>query len=201
MEVLKEIHEQFKSKDDFRTWMQKSFNVGEKTLSTDAYSIVATAKTGEHPDMTEKLVSIYPFEHNKNEAIIVSDLKDTIAKGPQTDEIEEINCKEFGEGEVEWTYDIYEIYDDCPVCNGMGGKKWKTGKKVFDSDVLLKIGGSHFKINLIERLLFVADKLGSDEIKLIHQTDAKHFSGFLIKDVEIILMPCELYEKKFITII
>jgi len=202
---LQKIHKRFISEDAMRVWMRKSFNVGNKTASTNGWVLVVTPKIDDYEDYSHMVKGVYPVEYNTNKVINVDELKEKMKIIPQIDsfdiEEEEIECEACnGDGVVDFEFDYggrtYEHESDCPICDGEGviykEKKVFNGKKEYDPEYVIKIGVCRFLIRRIEDLLFVSDTLQAKEITLVSQIDPCSGNLFKIKDVEILVMPASI---------
>ena len=192
----------FKSNDDYRDWMAKPFNVGNKTVSTNGYILISTPLQEGFEDLSNKTKGVYPMDFNLDMKILVSELKQKLNDFPKVDcfdkEEKEKECDACdGSGEVSFvfSYDFedYETEEECPVCKGCGFinkiSKIPNGKKELDYNKFFGIGNSVFNVARIEELLEVAETLEADEITLVNQTQQNRTSLFKIKEVEVLLMP------------
>ena len=193
------IHSQFVSKDEMRGWMKESFNVADKTVSTNGWALIATPKIDEYEDKTEKVKTVYPMPKLFDQQITIEELKNKLNTVPLVDCYDEIEkecdaCN--GSGYVDFTFDYglkeYELGGDCPVCDGEGITQKKSdkpkGKKEYDYNKYGRIGNSVFNIHRIEELIFIAETI---EENIIHVLNQKEFNSslFQIGEVEIIMMP------------
>lgn len=190
----------FKSNDDYRDWMAKPFNVGNKTVSTNGYVLISTPLQEGFDDLSNKTKGVYPMDFNLDMKILVSELKQKLNDFPKVDcfDEEEKECDACdGSGEVSFvfSYDCedYETEEECPVCKGCGFinkiSKIPNGKKELDYNKFFGIGNSAFYVARIEELLEVAETLQSEHITLVNQTQPNKTSLFKIKEVEVLLMP------------
>ena len=190
----------FKSNDGRSDWMNKPFNVGSKTVSTNAYILISTPLQEGFDDLSNKTKGVYPMGYIMDKKISVSELKEKINAFPKVDcfDKQEKECDACsGNGDVDFEFShngkYYESNQDCPVCDGSGVfntvSKQPNGKKELDYNKFFGIGNSVFNVLRIEELLEVAETLKSDEITLVNQTQANKASLFKIKEVEVLLMP------------
>lgn len=192
----------FKANNDNynRDWMAKPFNVGNKTVSTNAYILVATPLQEGFEDLSNKTKGVYPMDFILDKKIPVSELKEKLNDFPKIDCFDEEEkqcdaCNGYGDVDFEFSYNgkDYESNQDCPICDGSGVfntvSKKPNGKKELNYNKFFGIGNSVFNVARIEELLEVAEMLKSDEIILINQTQSNRASLFKIKDVEVLLMP------------
>lgn len=192
--VYLQILNRFKAKDDMRMWMSESFNVGEKTVSTNGYILVATPLQEGFDDKSNKTTGVYPVDIIMDKKISTIELKEKLKDFPKVDCFDEEEekcdaCEGFGEVDFVFSHGSkdYEIEEECPVCEGSGIinslSKKPNGKKELDYNKFFGIAKSVFNLARVEELLEVAEILKSNEITLVNQT------LFKIKDVEVLLMP------------
>lgn len=190
----------FKSNDDRRDWMSKPFNVGNRTVSTNAYILISTPLQEGFEDLSNKTKGVYPIDFNLDTKILVSELKEKLKDFPKVDcfdkeEKECDACDGYGDVYFEFSHNgkDYESNQDCPVCDGIGVfntvSKKPNGKKELDYNKFFGIGNSVFNVARIEELLEVAETLQSEHITLVNQTQPNKSSLFKIKEVEVLLMP------------
>ena len=203
---LKLLHK-FCSNDILRSWTMKPFNVGNRTVATNGYCLLSTPLQDEFTDKSKNIKTVYPLEYNINKTILVVELKQKIKDFPLLDCYDEIKTKCDacnGDGEVEFEFyhscKTYQIEHDCPVCDGQGTiitqSKTPNGKKEFDYTKFFKIGNSIFNVARIEELIYVADTLNADMINIVNQTEPNKPSLFVIKDVEMLLMPTKCNDEQ-----
>jgi hypothetical protein len=141
------------------------------------------------------------MDYDMDFEILTTELRGKMNNFPTVDcfDEEETRCDACrGDGTVEYEFyhnhKCYEIEEDCPVCEGEGKiiKTMKTpnGKKEFDYTQQFKIGVCFFNPERIQELLFVAEKLGAEKIRLVNQSQPDHACLFVVNEVEVILMPC-----------
>lgn len=190
----------FKSNDWRRDWMAKPFNVGNRTVSTNAYILISTPLQEGFEDLSNKTKGVYPMDFNLDTKILVSELKQKLNDFPKVDCFDEEEkecdaCNGYGDVDFEFSHNgkDYESNQDCPVCDGSGVfntvSKTPNGKKELDYNKFFGIGNSVFNVARIEELLTVAETLEADEITLVNQTQPNKASLFKIKEVEVLLMP------------
>lgn len=190
----------FKSNDDRRDWMSKPFNVGNRTVSTNAYILISTPLQKGFKDLSSKTKGVYPISFNLERKILVSELKQKLNDFPKVECYDEEEkecdaCNGYGDVSFVFSHDCkdYESNQDCPVCDGSGVikkvSKIPNGKKELDYNKFFGIGNSVFNVARIEELLEVAETLKADEITLVNQTQPNKASLFKIKEVEVLLMP------------
>lgn len=190
----------FKSNDDRRDWMSKPFNVGNRTVSTNAYILISTPLQEGFEDLSNKTKGVYPMDFNLDTKILVSELRQKLNDFPKVDCFDEEEkecdaCNGYGNVDFEFYHNgkYYESNQDCPVCDGSGVfntvSKNPNGKKELDYNKFFGIGNSAFNVARIEELLEVAETLQSEHITLVNQTHPNKASLFKIKEVEVLLMP------------
>lgn len=198
--VFLSLLKKFASTDDMREWMSTPFNVGNRTLSTNGYSLISTPLQDGFEDKSERTKTAYPMEHKINKIILVDEIKQKLKDFPLVDCFDEIKttcdaCSGDVEVEFEFYHDskTYKIESECPVCEGEGmslkQSETPNGKKELDYNKFFKIGSCIFNVSRVEELLFVAETMQSDSITIVNQTDPHKTSLFTVKDVEILLMP------------
>ncbi|MBW4362499.1 hypothetical protein [Flavobacterium taihuense] len=137
-------------------------------------------------------------EENQNRTFNVSELEDNLKKGITIDVFEQTvqsndcdSCN--GTGEVEWYYEEYTQDFECPVCNGLGVIEIKNyfpnGIKEYQNVDVCEIGNSIFSLKLFSKIVEVAKMLDQKDIILEHQTTSDEFTGFLIGNVKMVIMP------------
>lgn len=201
-DVFLTLLNRFTNKNDFysRDWMAQPFNVGNKTVSTNAHILIATPLQEGFEDMSNKTKEVYPMPFILENKISVSELKQKLNDFPKVDCFDEEEkkcdaCTGFGDVDFEFYHNgkNYESNQDCPVCDGSGVlnivSKTPNGKKELDYNKFFGIGNSVFNVARIEELLEVAEALDADEITLVNQTQPNKPSLFKIKEVEVLLMP------------
>tara|TARA_R110000744_G_scaffold379905_1_gene499138 strand:- start:1133 stop:1813 length:681 start_codon:yes stop_codon:yes gene_type:complete len=209
--AYKEALEMLCSKEDPREFTHAPFLLEDKkqAFATDGFMIAivnANKVTGSKDFRIEEkldLTTIISPIRNKTIVIPLKDIKKDFAAAPQVElydtignDVECETCE--GGGEVLWEFEGHEKDDDCPVCSGQGlttiAGKVKNGKTSVDRTTLVKIGDSHFYTNLILKLIDIIEKLGGEEIKLVSQTQEHAGSLFEVKDMEIVIMPCQVHK-------
>lgn len=186
-------------KNDIRDWMTEPFNANGKSMATNGYCLVATPICGDFINREDKIKSVYPLEHNQNKRIKLQEIKDKLALFPTVDCFDETEqeCNAcYGSGTVDFEFEYsrktYEMEGECPVCEGEGTtlqtSKTPNGKKELDYKKLFQIGLCAFNVELINKLIFIAESIGVDEVVLVSQTLPHRPSVFLIGDVEFLAM-------------
>ncbi len=110
------------------------------------------------------------------------------------DEYDDSNVKECdvcnGDGEVEWEYDTYTSYHDCPKCDGAGeiGNPVKTGRKTLSESCHIKIHESRIKIKYAKMLADIQQEIGGNLV-LLNETNGTAPLLFSIGKAEILVMP------------
>lgn len=198
--VFLDLLNKFKANDDRRDWISKPFNVGNKTVSTNAYILIATPLQKGFEDLPDKTKGVYPMDFILDKKILVSELRQKLNDFPKVDCFDEEEkecdaCDGYGEVDYEFSHNgkNYEREEECPVCEGSGViekiSKTPNGKKELDYNKFFGIGNSVFNVARIKELLEVAETLNSDEIILVNQTQPNKASLFKVKEVEVLLMP------------
>lgn len=186
-------------KNDIRDWMTEPFNANGKSMATNGYYLVATPICGDFINREDKIKSVYPLEHNQNKRIKLQEIKDKLALFPTVDCFDETEqeCNAcYGSGTVDFEFEYsrktYEMEGECPVCEGEGTtlqtSKTPNGKKELDYNKLFQIGVCAFNVDLVNKLIFIAESIGVDEVVLVSQTLPHRPSVFLIDDVEFLAM-------------
>ena len=216
MNKYQEILNLFVSTDELRNWMMRPFIINSKVFATNGWALVAFDVTnlkvlgdvGYYKE--DKLNGVYPLEHNLDNKYSIDYLKECFKSVPLVEDFDEEEkedtCDECnGSGEVTFTYEDskykdHEIDGECPICDGFGNCKQTiekpNGKMVQDPNSKCTIGNSLFFANKIKHILEVAELLGVNEFKHIHQSTPTKQNLFKIGDVELLLMPT-MSEGKF----
>ncbi len=196
--VYLKILERFAGKDGTHPlWIRKPFIANNKTCSANPFSLVACPLIDKKlKDESERVAIVYPVELNRHKIIDVKVLRRKYDLFPVVDlykeELDEMDCLECNKnGRVEWQYKDHICLFDCPVCDGEGviydEKKIPSGKAK-DTTKYFEINQSQFSPDRIEELLFVAETLGQETVKLVYEFNGKG-SMFEISDVDLIIMP------------
>ena len=210
MKPYEEILKLFINPSEIRDWLQKPFIINNKIIASDGFilcsfdkkNISNTDQISVYPG--EKLNGVYPLKHTMKQTISVDLLKDCLKKVPSVDVFETTNkttqCVECnGDGRVIFTYYAdskpreYELKGDCPICDGSGDEveniSTPTGKKRLDYNYFGIIGESKFKAIKLQTIVEVAELLNEKSFNLVFQNHENGSSFFLIKDVELVMMP------------
>jgi hypothetical protein len=192
-ELKAEILARFK--DVRADWTSAPFAIGDKACATNRYALVAIPGNDGLEDYSINCGKVYPIEHNTLQTIAVEDIRSALALIPKIEEEVDVSdaCQECdGDGEVRWEYGRWTMDADCPVCDGSGNgnvKLVKTGKMVYDDTHNITINGGHFRGDRIEELLWVADKMGVQEVSLVRETTPNYPKIFVVGECELLLMP------------
>jgi hypothetical protein len=92
----------------------------------------------------------------------------------------------------------YEIEQDCPVCDGTGVIDSDNPEDLcYDYTKNIKVGLDFFLADRIEEIVFLANNLGVDKIKLIYQSDSGHKPTlFKVGEAILLTMPVSSCEDK-----
>ena len=208
--VILEILNKFCAKDtkySGNMWMENIFNFNGKTFSTNSFILIASNKyLGDYPE-NGKIQSIYPKAYNINKEISISEIKDKLNLFPMVDcyDTIESKCKAcYGDGEVEFSFSFdsktYDIYNECPVCNGDGLSFQKSmepnGRKEIDKSFYFKIGYCDFKAEIINDIIYIAEKMKCNNIQLVSQSKNSLISVFTIGGIEVMVASLQNTEKE-----
>lgn len=201
MSNLEKVFNLFLLEDRFRPVLSKPFYIENKVVATDLHSLVYVG----YNDLDFNFINEFQNEapncevilNSENNVDIILDINDSIFEKFKTEnEIkyigEDIECGACGgSGEVEWNFEDYHSYFECPKCQGSGfesmSEKIKTDELTFSDDSYVMLGETYFKIGLFYKLIKVQNLIGG-EIKLISQLkDKAHL--FEIGNCKIFLMP------------
>lgn len=200
--LYKELLQMFVGDADCADWIQEPFKLSNKVAASDRISLIALPGNGfEFPDRTEKCKAIYPLECNCNIPVSVQSLRGMVDEVPMVDCFDETKekcsaCN--GECEVEYEFSHggidYEVSSECPVCDGEGGEvsisAVPNGKKKLNEEVMLTIEGALFNIIQVNRLADTAEKLGLDDISLVHKRASTNAYLFQLGEADLLMMPC-----------
>ncbi len=200
-----EIVKLFTSTDTYREWMIEPFIIDDYVYATDGHALIKVPKKCVINDyepikesIRESIARIMPDKKQLKYTIKIAELKEAITSIPKIEEFRNVEsdytCKECeGNGEVEWEYEGYTDYFDCPVCNG--DKKLsknhviKTGRKIYDKNHFIDIKKSRFKEKYLSKIVAIANYIKSDSIILLSQKEPNSMSLFSMNDIEILIMP------------
>src|SRR5690554_7743679 len=84
-DVFLTLLNRFKASDDRRDWMSKPFNVGNRTVSTNAYVLISTPLQKGFEDLSNKTKGVYPMDFNLETKISVPELKQKLNDFPKVD--------------------------------------------------------------------------------------------------------------------
>ncbi len=198
MKIMKtktqEVYSLFYGNDNLRPTFHNPLIWENKVYATDAHCLIITEKENidfefENEYKGHDLSTILP-PVNTSEFLIIPELE-SLKTAEETKEVgQDIKCKECGgDGEVEWEYEKWTKYDDCPKCNGDGyeenTKEVLTGNKTF-RNIIVKVKKTYFQIKLFNKI-FETQKVLGGKIELISYSEAKNCM-FKIGDFEILLM-------------
>lgn len=208
----------FVSKNFLRPELQLPMKYGEYIYATNNYTIArikSDMTNVRYTPLTEQEHKKLPVENsfknitpNCNFRISIVMLEDAIACIPQRDEEVEVEhdkkCDECnGTGEVEWQYETYTKYFNCPVCYGTGfseeKRRVKTGKKIPEPETGIRFGNVVLSTYSICNIAEAMKQIGATHIRYDFQSTS--INHFIIDDygIEIALLPI-LYFKKYCTI-
>lgn len=203
-ETYREILELAINKSEMRRWMLNPVNAFGRTHATDGYSVVTVPEIGEFENVESKMKNVYPIEPNMNKQYSVAEIQAALDKMPKVNVYseEKVKCDACnGDGEVEYEFSHkgkdYQTDVECPICEGDGFIMQESSTVIgqdYNYDYAVKIGICGMHIKRIKLLLDIAEKVGSDMVELLNQTEPHHANLFRISDVEIIAMPVSLYE-------
>lgn len=196
---MEKLLERFKAENDIREWLNKPFNCCERTIATNAYSLIAVPLIegyGEAPEKSANYIKDMLSNANEGESATFKTqaLKDVVDVWRMEDIAKTADCEACdGDGVVtyEFYYDhkTYDLDEDCPVCEGEGYIEDSSvieGQKPKDGTV--KLHKCNFKIQRIMDLLYVLTELGVDEFttRTISLTQP---TSVTLNDVTVILIP------------
>jgi hypothetical protein len=198
--IYLEILNSIPSESEFRDWMKTPFKTEYGNCATDGKIMVLTPLFDEPMiDRTNNIKPIFPVEPNCSIQILVSELKEGLSKVPLIDcfDNEENECSECGgEGEVDFEYSCkgktHTVSGECPMCEGSGTVEdvstTPNGEKEYKNGKYIEMHHGIFAPLVIEKLVFIGDKLGVDSLELYnHQGGYKPYY-FKAKEVRIIAM-------------
>lgn len=188
----------FVSQDEYRSWMNKPFIVNDLAIATDAHALISCSSmlapgVGPLEDYDQNnVLQVMAFYPNVEYIINVSELEEALAKCPMVPEMAECeSCS--GEGEVEFEYFYkgrsYTTDDDCPICDGNGEIRSKSGKKEVDTSALVKVKNSYFSTKYIAKMAALSTLFNSSTVTLIHQTTPLLHSVFQVDKMNLLIMP------------
>jgi Zn finger protein HypA/HybF involved in hydrogenase expression len=221
-----EVLQMFVTKDNRspdNEWRLQPFVIDNRLFSTNNHVVVwingqnkidASLYKGVEADKSEKVLSIISVDLNLEKHIPISAIQQALDKVPQEAEMKwvgkDITCTECkGEGEVEWEYKTHTKDFECPKCHGEGlsakAKQVPTGRTMPEKYSKVKIGNCYISGVILMELVNCADVLDKQIVTLVHQTEAKKPTIFLIDEVHFLVMPMlkdeyDFYEVVEITI-
>lgn len=205
--IYDDILKMFISDEMYRPNLLDPFFIGELAIATNAHIMIffnkkLCSKLKAYSGKNDVL-AVIPKERNENLSISLETINYAIAKLPLIDEMQEEKkeCEACdGDGVVAYRFEYgfgdYEIEEECPICKGEGEIKESisTGKKIIDHKMDLKIKGSAFRVEYLEKIVKVAELLKEDKITLTYMSEPCEASIFKIgDDVEILLAPVMEY--------
>lgn len=106
----------------------------DKIYATEGHILVITS--GQTDDVGYyNIGTVYTPSDAPYYPYCTKELQDLISKFELIDEIIYEDCDVcHGDGQVEWEFESYTKFNECPKCNGHGDVKRRTGKKVPDFD-------------------------------------------------------------------
>lgn len=207
MNDYKKILELCVSNDDLRAWMQKPFMIEDKIMSTNGHilCIVPYKLIGEHYYLhttPNNILSVIPTpSENRLLTITKAELRELMSLCPMVDDYEEVGqdkdceaCDGFGDVDFEFYYEGKNYYSnsECPICQGEGLTekvvRKPNGKKVIDTESIVEIMQSWFRMETISVLNQVCQILDSDAL-LISQEKDMSANLFQIGEVRLLIMP------------
>lgn len=212
-EEVNQILEEFTSNDEYRDWMNSPVLINDICIATDAHILLIVPKqycsiTNNLPEEKHlNVLNIIPPEKNTIKEINVDYLSVLMDKIPLVDEYinaeTDQSCKTCdGDGNVEWVFEDYDKYDDCPVCYGEGTitkeELVKTGYKVKDFSKFTNINGSIFNTEYVYKMCELAKKINAEKIKLVFSEKPNRASLFKINDFKVLLMPVVNLDKEIL---
>lgn len=196
--LLCDVFNLFTADDKFRPAFKKPFINDDKVCATDSYvAIFIDEKDCDFEVNNEyeppRLISIVPPENKP----VVLDLKKIDWEKYKTEDEtrkvgEDIDCSVCnGFGEVEWEFQKWEKYFDCPACEGSGKEseahEEKTGEKTF-GPFRVKLGNTYFDVAKFYKLIKVQEMLGG-EIELLNNDYPRNGNLFRVGKCNVIIMP------------
>ena len=162
--------------------------------------------------LSDKITDNYKYTPEFGIIIKTTDLETALSKCPKTNVFRKqerccTECDGCGDIQVEYyssqTNETYEVIAPCPVCNGRGGTYELIDTGVLDYDyskTLVDFGRALFAVGYVAELLQICKDLDCNELTWVKQDDNLSKGCFKIKDIDIVLMPCnvEMYQKPII---
>ena len=188
----------FVGHEKFKPNMHAPFEIKGIVYATDAYSLVKAEKSYcdfeiKNPERTVNVEGIIPIQSCNDLVTIEHESFDVLKTEDEYTFLgEDVDCETCeGDGTVEWEFEGYSKYFDCPVCDGSGlsseKQGIKTGLKTFGKASVM-LNNSRFAVRLFYKLLKVRDILGG-VITMIHQSGESDPVLFRIGHCDILLMP------------
>ena len=162
--------------------------------------------------LRDKITEHYKYTPEFEITIKTTDLENALSKCPKVSVFKEVEhccqeCDGCGDIQVEYyssqTNETYEVIAPCPVCNGKGGiiNMVDTGLLDYDfKSTLIDFGRALFAVKYVTELLQICKDLDCNEITWVKQDDNLSKGCFKVKDIDIVLMPCnvEMYQNPII---
>ena len=129
------------------SWLNSPFDACGRTMASDAHILVAVPRVGDYPYApSKKIESAHPFEKTMGVPITLDKFKTELAKYPTEPVYIRVDCDACdGTGTAEWTCELkgreYTDDHDCPICDGDGYFRYKTGKGEIDEDEYFRVRG------------------------------------------------------------
>jgi len=181
-----------------RTWMQSPFTFYDKTVATNAASLVMIPEKSDYQDRGDLVTVLAYYSENLWIDIPISWLKEAIKKIPMESHLCEA-CK--GDKDVKFNFQyqnkVFEHKNECPICEGSGlkDKYQRTYQgKVFSEEVGVKIGHHIFSGDCLILLIEAAKILNSNTVTMVYQTKKYDKTVFKINEVEVFCMPIHSFE-------
>lgn len=193
----KQLLDLFKLKEENdrygRTWMQSPFSFYNKTVATNAFSMIIIPIESDYEDRGDLVIVLAAYSKNLWIDIPVSWLKEAMKKIPMESSL----CNAcLGEKDVKFNFyhedKVFTHKNECPVCEGSGSKdKYQRTYqgKAFSEKIGVRIGHHIFSGDCFFLLIEAAKILNSDTVTMVSQSKKYDKTVFKINEVEIFCMP------------
>jgi hypothetical protein len=199
-----QILEHFCNKDESRANFLKPFNYEgtDDIFATDFHVLVSIPK---HfcSEKYETINTVNVLKSFPKKTIIQPLSVDVLCKAlsviPSKLYYEKKDCNECDAmGSVSWQYKSHTKQFDCPVCNGAGD--FPTGKShnKRDIDYCVSIGENYFYGDVLDKLVFAAQKADVKEIHLRNISEFKKYHLYDVGGIDVLI--CPIYEPTEIVI-